>query len=266
MKGFILSLQSEFYKNRKTLGFWAAVILPFLITLLIFVSFYTHSADMARDPGFSLWIKYSGSILNVMGALLLPVFLIFIGYSVNNIEHKADTWKTLFSLPISKWAVYSAKFVYALLLVFLCLALFALFNIASGNLLGILKPELSFADYHMEKVIFTIYFKLFLSSLGILSVQFLMSLLWSDFLKPMGIGFVGTVAGVIAATAKRKFVYLFVYCHPVMALQIMKPTIRKNHPPEILIDIFTKEIYVSLIVFAVVFVAGFFIVQRRSVK
>lgn len=266
MKGFLLSLRSEFYKNRKTLGFWSAIILPFIITLLIFVSFYTHSSDMALSPGFMLWTKYSGSILNVMGTLLLPIFLIFVGYSVNNIEHKADTWKTLFSLPISKWAVYSAKFAYALFLVFLCLALFALFNIASGNLLGVLKPELKFGDYDMSKVLLTIYFKLFLSSLGIISVQFLMSLLWSDFLKPMGIGFIGTVAGVIAATAKRKFVYLFVYAHPVMALQIMKPTIRKGHPPEILIDIFTKEIYVSLIVFAVVFIAGFYIVQRRSVK
>ena len=266
MKGFILSLRSEFYKNRKTLGFWAAIILPFILSLLIFLSFYTQSANMVNDPGSVLWVKYSGSILNVMGALLLPIFLIFIGYSVNNIEHKADTWKTLFSLPISKWAVYSAKFTYALFLVFMCLALFALLNIASANLLGMLKPELKFADYHMEKVIFTIYFKLFLASLGIISIQFLMSLIWSDFLKPMGIGFICTIIGVIAAAAKRKLVYLFVYAHPVLALQIMKPKVRKNLPPEIIVDVFTKEVYVSLIVFAVVFIAGFYIVQKRSIK
>ncbi len=30
-----------------------------------------------------------------------------------SVEHKADTWKTLFSLPIAKWSVYSAKYVYA---------------------------------------------------------------------------------------------------------------------------------------------------------
>ena len=82
----------------------------------------------------------------------------------------------------------------------------------------------------------------------------------------MGIGFICTIIGVIAAAAKRKLVYLFVYAHPVLALQIMKPKVRKNLPPEIIVDVFTKEVYVSLIVFAVVFIAGFYIVQKRSIK
>ncbi len=30
MKGFILSFRSEFYKTRKTMAFWSAVLLPFI--------------------------------------------------------------------------------------------------------------------------------------------------------------------------------------------------------------------------------------------
>jgi hypothetical protein len=271
MKGFILSFRSEFYKSRKTAGFWSAIILPLLLCLLLFIGFYTHSDKMANMPGIMLWIQFSGAILGVMGSLLLPMLIVFIAYSVNSIEHKADTWKTLFSLPISKLSVYSAKYLYALFLIFLCLTLFVLFTIGFGNLLGALKPELKFSDYSMANALVQIYFKLFLSSLGILSIQFLLSLLMRDFLKPMGIGFVATITGVICAANNWQYAYLFPYSHPMLALSALP--MHKGHPqtqprvmPQITIDLFTKEIFVSLAVAAVVFICGYFIVLKKSVK
>src|ERR1700743_3086669 len=139
MKGFILSFRSEFYKTRKTMAFWSAVILPLLICTMIFLGFFNHSDKLAKLPRAMLWLEFAAPVLVVMGSLLLPMLIVFEAYSVNNIEHKAETWKTLFSLPISKWSVYSAKYLYALFLIILCLALFVLFTLGFGNLLGALK-------------------------------------------------------------------------------------------------------------------------------
>ncbi|MFD2874622.1 ABC transporter permease [Mucilaginibacter ximonensis] len=266
MKGFLLSLQSEFYKSRKTLGFWAAILLPLILTFFVSIGFYTHANKLSAYPGMILWFQFAGLTLNIMGALLLPMFVIFIAYSVNSIEHKADTWKTLFSLPIAKWSVYSAKFVYALLLLLITLLLFAVFTVGFGDLLGLLKPSLKFADYHAEWILLQIYFKLFLAALGILSIQFLLSLLWSDFLKPMGIGFVLFILGVIAVGTSWTYAYLIPYAHPMLALKSMMPHKPGTPADKIIIDVFTQDVFVSLIIFAVVFVAGFFIVQRKSVK
>lgn len=265
MKGFILSVRSEFYKSRKTLGFWCSILLPLLICLLVFMGFLTHSTKAAALPGQFLWMMYANSILGIMGLLLLPIYVIFIAYSVNSIEHKADTWKSLFSLPISKWSVYAAKYFFALFLVFLCLLLFYLFTIASGNLLNTLKPELKFNEFHMEIFLGQVYLKLFLASLGILSVQFLFSLLWADFLKPMGIGFVGTVSAIIMVTTGWQYSYLIPYAHPLLAINgLLKP---KGVAGTLLsVDLFTNEIYVSISAAAVFFVAGFFIVQKKSIK
>jgi hypothetical protein len=267
MRGFVLSLQSEFYKTRKTLGFWAAILLPLLICLLVTIGFfYTKDAKMINAPGMLLWLRFSGAILGIMGSLILPMFVIFLAYSVNSVEHKADTWKTLFSLPIPKWSVYSAKYLYAFFLLMMSLLLFVLFTIGFGNLLGILRPELKFADYHMEEMLLQVYFKLFLSALGILSIQFLLSLLWADFLKPMGIGFVLTIAGVITATADWTYAYLFPYAHPMMALKTTLPHSKGKGSTQMVINIFTSDVYVSLVVSVAVFIAGYYIVQRKSVK
>ena len=269
MNGFVLSLKSEFYKSRKTLAFWAAILLPFLLLLFTSVGYYANSEKLINAPGMVNWFRFAGVPLGVMGTLLLPMFVIFIAYSVNSIEHKADSWKTLFSLPISKWAVYSAKLIYASLLIALYLSLFLIFTVVLGNLLGTLKPtQLHFADYHMESLLIQRYIKLFLSSLGILSIQFLLSLLWSNFLKPMGVGFICTIVGSILVAVNWKYVYLFPYASPSLTTRSSMSAMPGRKPGAIdtTVEIFTDNIYVSLIVFAIVFVAGFYIVQKKSVK
>jgi hypothetical protein len=249
------------------MGFWSAIILPLLLCLLLFIAFFHKSEHFAPMPGMLLWLQFAGAILGVMGSLLLPMLIVFIAYSVNSVEHKADTWKSLFSLPISKLSVYTAKYLYAFFLIFLCLALFVLFTIGFGNLLGVLKPELKFSDYNLSSFLVQIYFKLFLSSLGILSIQFLLSLLFRDFLKPMGIGFVCTITGVILATSGWEYAYMFPYSHPMLALKMLPNHNPKIHAmPQLTIDLFTKDIFISLGVAVVVFIAGYFIVLKKSVK
>ena len=249
------------------MGFWSSVLLPLLLCLLLFIGFFINSDKLVQLPGMMLWLRFAGAILGVMGSLLLPMLIIFIAYSVNSVEHKADTWKTLFSLPISKMSVYAAKYFYAFFLVFLCLLLFVLFTIGFGNFLSILKPVLKFNEYHMESTLLQIYIKLFLSSLGILSIQFLLSLLFQDFLKPMGIGFVCTIAGVILAGTGWKYAFWFPYSHPMLAISTLVKGSKGSSPsPQINIDIFTKEIFVSVAIAVIVFIAGYFIVLKKSVK
>ncbi len=96
------------------MGFWSSVLLPLLLCLLVFVGFYFNKNDhLSGTPGMMLWIEFAAILLAAMGSLILPMMTVFIAYSVNSIEHKADTWKSLFRLPISKFSVYSAKYLYA---------------------------------------------------------------------------------------------------------------------------------------------------------
>lgn len=264
MSGLILSLRSEFYKSRKTFGFWGSIILPLAICLLVFIGIYHNSDRFEHQPGAMLWLNLAMPILAVMGNLLLPIYIIFITYSVNAIEHKAETWKTIFSLPISKWSVYTAKYLYAVFLVFICLALFYCFTIGAGNLMSLLDSKLKFGEYDIKVPLLRIYAKLFMASLGIVSIQFLLSLLWSDFIKPMGVGFIATIAGLICANLQWKYAYCIPYSHP--ALTIFGLIHAKLSKAGIEIDMFTREIYVSFLVAIVFFIGGYFIVRKRSVK
>lgn len=259
MQGLLISLQSEFYKSRKTLAFWAAILLPLLICGLIAISTFLKAEKILsmNYPPQVLWMNYSGAALGIMGSLILPFYVIFMAFSVNNIEHKNDTWKTLFAQPIHKISIYSAKYLYAVLLIFICLSLFLLLTYGSGVLLHQLEPRFRFDLYDPFEFLAKVYLKLFLGSLGILSLQFFISLVWSDFLKPMGLGFVGLIAGVIAASKGWEYAYTIPYCHPVMALSYQKTG-------ELVI--FTQATYFSLGYAVLFFITGYFIVARKSIK
>lgn len=258
---FILSLQSEFYKSRKTLALWSAIILPVTICGFIAAGYFFNSHKLINTPGVLQWLRYMGSVMGVMGILILPMFVVFITYSVNNMEHRSEMWKSLFSLPLNKWSIYGSKYAFAVILNALCLALFATLIVGSGYLLGNLKPELKFQDYSITRLAFELHLKLFLSSLGIMSIQFLLSLIWSDFIKPMGVGFVGTIAGIISVNTGWKYAFILPYAHP--ALAIMNNKSREKIPE---VNFLTNETYVSFAVAIIAFVVGYFIVAKKSVK
>jgi len=265
MRSLYISLISEFYKSRKTLAFWAAILLPFIICSLVSFGFYSSSDKILKMgyPGLMLWARYSGATLNVMGMLIMPFYVIFMAFSVNNIEHKNDTWKTLFAQPLHKFSIYAAKYLFAVLLIFLCLFLFAALTFGFGYLLQALVPKYTFNQYNPSAFLLNSYAKLFLSSLGILSLQFILSLIWADFLKPMGIGFVGTIMGIVTASLNWQYAYLIPYSLPALALRITK--VKPGGDP-LAFEVFTKDVYTSLIYAAVLFIIGYFIVSKKSIK
>ncbi|MES2828634.1 MAG: ABC transporter permease [Bacteroidota bacterium] len=260
MRSLLISLQSEYYKSRKTLAFWAAILLPVLICGLITLGFLSNSAKIIKMnyPPEVLWLTYSGTALGVMGMLILPFYVIFIAFSVNNIEHKNDTWKTLFAQPLNKFGIYAAKYLYAVILIFLTLFLFVVLTYLFGNILHLINNKFRFNEFSPLSLLSKLYFKLFLSSLGILSLQFIISLIWADFLKPMGIGFIGIIMGIIVASKGWEYAYLVPYSHPTLALSMSKA---QNSQ-----EIFTKDIYSSLAFALAFFIGGYFIVSQKSIK
>ncbi len=262
MRSFFVSLNSEFYKSKKTLAFWSAVLLPLVICLLISWGFISQASKLVTDPAPILWFRYIGAILGVMGILLLPILVIYNTYAITNMEYKGDTWKSLFSLPLLKLSIYASKYIYIVFLTFLTLLLFCIFIFLTGRGIEWFKPELKFSGYNPNIILLKAFGKLFLSSIGIISIQFFMNLMWNDFLKPFGIGFLLTIMGLITANLKWKYVVYLPYAFP--NLTVINITKTKGDFNNMII--FDQAIYNSLICGLVVFVIGYFLMTKKSIK
>lgn len=132
--------------------------------------------------------------------------------------------------------------------------------------MNLIVPEFKFNQYDISGLLFKMHLKLFLASTGILSIQFLFSLLWADFLKPMGIGFMLTIFGIITANLGWQYAYTIPYAHPMLALNNIMGQIMNNKTQQRAFDLMDKEIYVSLSVALITFVAGYFVVNNRNIK
>ena len=186
------SVFTEITKQKKTLALWGAILAPLFVVTINFLIFFSHP-ELLEKAETNPWLKIAGNASNIYSILMLPLLITLVAFIVNNVEHKANGWKHLFALPVSRPNIYLGKIIVAAGLVFLSLALFDVFLILSGKLLASLHPEIHFENFAMNNEIIITSIKIFLASLFILMIQFIISINSKNFLVSIGIGVAGTI-------------------------------------------------------------------------
>lgn len=143
MIAFARALRVEFLKIRRTLALWMVVLAPGVVLLLQFMMFLSRVDFFARNKE-PLWDTLTRNIVTLWGLLMVPFFITLETALLAQMEHKENTWKDLFALPVPRWSIYSAKLV--LVTAMLASASVVLFAgmAAMGTLLPLLQPRLSF--------------------------------------------------------------------------------------------------------------------------
>lgn len=185
-------LSAEFFKFKNTFLFWFVILAPAFVPFINLISFLRRGEDiMAR--GGEAWpnlIQYNTGPSN----LLLPFFIFILALYVNNIETSSNTWKLIYSQPISRLSVYISKLSSLLIMLFLSLMLFGIFIYASGILINYFKPSLGF-DTRVDIVfLFGRCLKIYFATLGIAVIHFYISQRSKSILLPLGIGIGGLIS------------------------------------------------------------------------
>ncbi len=275
MSAIFISLRSEFYKFKKSAILISSLLFPvFIVGLFVWaIAAHPFPEDVIQKAGTKIglyqWAQYISGIGGPLSTFLVPMFTIYVAFSVNDMEHKSDMWKSLFALPLSKAGIYAGKYLFAICLLIITMLGFYLLSTIGLHVLSWTNPNKFFyGQYGFGDRDLILYFtKFFLSSLGILGLQMTLSFLWKDFFKPMGIGLLGVIFGAIWANKKPESADFFPYAQPVKAALIKHVDIEKLNID--LFDnfhIFSTEIVMSLVYLIVFSVAGFFIVSKRNTK
>jgi len=252
-------LQHEFYKIKSTLAFRGAILLPILLTALITCIFIFKSEEFLKTANGNLWLTHLSFLLGTMGSLILPMYIIFLCFSINEIEHKADTWKNLLSLPYPKRMIFLSKLCMSFLLLSLFMISMLLLTILSGNIIAWIKPELNFQLYNINGFIAQIYGKMLLSSMALLCLQFFFSMLWSDFMKSMGLGLLFTILSLIAF--RWQYIYLIPYAQPMYAVSHLM-----EKGSDLAVDFKSKEVFVSFATAVGFSLSAYLLMIKKSIR
>jgi len=254
MKIFLRLFKAEFIKTNKTYGFLISVLIPIFIAILQFFIFYIKHEHFAKY-GINPWKVMGMNLFSILGIIVMPMYIVLITYLINFTEHQSNSWKYLFALPISKIKIYTVKISMTLFWVLVFCISIIIFMYLSGFLLSLFRPDIGFQDYNINYIIFLSIFKLFLSSFGIISIQFLFSIYWKDFIRPVGIGLTLTIAAFILSSWE--YIYVLPYAHPY--------SIMGNYN-EFNTRIFTTPIMFSLVYGIIFFIAGFNLILKKEIK
>ena len=238
------------------------VTLALIFALLIPLLFFTIGifSENAR--------QYDGLLTNVatndikesigqFGGFFMLLLIIIAATRITQIDHKNNGWTFLETQPVSKFNIYSAKF---LVLTLLTLIMFVVYFLAStifSNLMILIFPQDGLQmgiDFYWQ---FQSFMRLFALSLCIISFQLMLSTIISGFVWPFAIGFVGFVINIVGAV--RQETYDFSPYNNVQTGLKFKDSFALNH-------FFNYTEYLSLFWTVLFFIIGYFWYSRRGFK
>ncbi len=249
------ALIAEFIKIRKTLGMWSAIIAPIFMVAINFLIFYNRP-ELFEEGALNPWLQFTMFSIKSWSILMMPLFITLLTFYVNYTEHRASGWKFIYSLPLPKLSIYSAKFIISLAIFFFTMMLYYVFNLGAIQLLAFIYPEVPFGSYNEIGNLFIVFNKLFLASIAIMSIQFFVSLLVNNFVFPIGFGVFATIAN--ATLLRWEHSHFIPYAYPFFSINKLFAG-----QPNVFIS---ESVLLSLLVGSAFLIGGYLAHWRVNIK
>jgi len=206
-------------EGRKIKSGTAMFLVPLTVGLLLAVVFLAHNLDVHRlsSIGQDPWPRFFRTALTSYVMILASPLCVLLVASVFYVEQRADAWKQLYALPISRPAVLMAKLALLLGLNALAVGLYCLGIWWLGYWLGYRFPEYEMSFFSPDLPgLWATGSKIFVAVMGLTALQFLLHLLFKSIITPLGIGFFGIIAGFILSTTEAGFTRWVPYAYPLI--------------------------------------------------
>lgn len=208
---------TELIKLRRTFAFWLTIIGAAIIPLMLIIT-YIYNWQMfvpaaGRNPWSELFTRAFNGVI-----LFMPLYIILLIGLIFNIEYKANAWKHVLVLPVSREIIFAGKYLVVFTMVFAFMSLFILFTFVAGEILGICKPELNFG-IHLPEFFTVLDFSIKVETavLAIISIHFWLGFKARNLISALGIGLAG-IALAVLMNGKGGYADFFPYAYSIMLL------------------------------------------------
>jgi ABC-2 type transport system permease protein len=208
MIALVRATRMEVLKLRRTLALWASILVPLPVIAMTTALNLSRNTGGRFDPGAPPtvvpWDAFMLDLVLFLWCLIaLPLFVSLEAALLAGLEHRENTWKHLFALPIPRWTIYVPKLLVGFVLVCLSSLVLALGIGLEGQILLMLRPDLGLTRPIPWAVIFVRSFSFTPTVLLMLAVQTWVAIRWRSFTVAMSLGIGGTVMGIMMLRSLR---------------------------------------------------------------
>lgn len=223
---FTISLRTEMIKTKRSAAFWICILgagfLPAIFTLVMIL----NPKEIGNDAyKMHPWETHFSKGLENFLVFLLPLFVIIVCSMIVQIEYKNNTWKQVFASPQSIGNIFFSKYSTILLMTLFLFVMFNLFMIGGAVLANLVHKDYTFLSHSINiKNILLMNLKSFVSLLGIISIQYWLSLRLKNFIVPIAIGLCLLIGSMIGN--QWQHIYKVPYAYAFLTTLTMDRTLR----------------------------------------
>lgn len=218
IKSLLTAYFNEYNKSKKSSIYWFSLLAPLSLVGIFFLAYFFKYEHFIPKAGINPWVNFVSSNITNTGFMLLPFYVILVSALYSQIEHKQNMYKQLNILPVDKSSIHFAKVSFLISLIVLTMVYFVIMLLVCGYTLGMIHPELKFLNYSPDWAeIISAVTKLFISTLGYMTIQLWLSMRFKNIIVPLGIGLALYIGSAIAIQGWDKIIY-FPYAHSMIAV------------------------------------------------
>ncbi len=225
----IISTKAELKKTKGSASFWLSVLGAGVLPLIFFLA-YIIKPEKSYSQG---WDRHFMQGWQGFNAFLLPMFVILVCSLIPQIEFKNNTWKQVFASPQSIGSIFFSKWLTILIMILFLFLLFNIFLVLSAVVPNLFFNKFKFLETTINwEELLRLNFKTFVSLLGIIAIQYWVSLRFRNFIVPIGIGLGLLIASLMIYQFGWEHVYKVPYALPVLTMEGVRKTggpLLQNH-------------------------------------
>jgi len=213
----IKAIQSELIKLRYPPVFWLIGFTVLITLTIVFAAHYLNINEIIT-LGKNPWVGLNNIGQSIFSIFIsIPLIILFISSAIF-LEYKNNGFKQAYALPKNRVWIVIYKLIAMIMCILGTLLLLGAGMITIGYLLNFIYPESEFSYYTIPgfDMIRSLGYG-FISYLGVIGIQFFLSLRFKSFLAPASFGILAYVVGLILSSINHSLSLYFPYCYPTIA-------------------------------------------------
>ena len=198
ISNFITALKAENIKKSGTGFYFTSAILGIISPILfMIVSIVQNNDEIKAGIPYNLYLKFTQNCLEPFAYFFFPLLIIITVSRITQLDHKNGGWQLMETQPTYKFSIYFSKFCTVLIANLISVLSFILVTLLATWVLTfvITFPKTALTELPIAGI-FHIITRLFVASLLVTAVQFIISVLIPSFIWSIVIGFFGLLLTV----------------------------------------------------------------------
>jgi len=189
----------EAMKLRRTLALKVSIIVPLaLIGLTLAVNLArTSGSEFVGDHPNGWDTLMLDQTLVLWCFVLLPLFVTLEAALLAGIEHRENSWKHLYALPIPRWTIFASKLIVGFALVVISSVVLALGTVVQGWILVTFRSDFGLPPAIPWDLIVLRNFGFLPAVPFMLAIQIWVAIRWRSFTVPMAVGIAATMITIM---------------------------------------------------------------------